>query len=107
MVFASKIQLASLVATGLLPFTRAAVPAIEGFEITWSDDFVGTANSLPNTADWTAVPGTSYPGGAANWGTNEIETVSYLGPHIFHTYHANMRLTPISHSTHRASTTCT
>lgn len=80
MSFTSLIQLASLVAAGLLPFAGAAVPTIEGFTLTWSDDFVGTANSLPNTADWTAMTGTSYPGGAANWGTNEIETVRYPGP---------------------------
>ncbi|KAJ4387793.1 hypothetical protein N0V93_008395 [Gnomoniopsis smithogilvyi] len=69
-----KTNMAFLAAAGLLPFTQAAVPTIDGFKLTWSDDFVGTANSLPNTADWTAVTGTSYPGGAANWGTNEIET---------------------------------
>lgn len=75
---AIKCNLALLMAAGLLPLTRAAVPTVEGLTLTWSDDFVGSANSLPNTADWQAVTGTSYPGGAANWGTNEIETVSRL-----------------------------
>lgn len=78
MGFNVKNNLALLTAAGLLPFANAAVPTIDGFTLTWSDDFVGTANSLPNTADWTAMTGTSYPGGAANWGTNEIETVSWL-----------------------------
>lgn len=76
MAFNVKNNLALLVAAGVLPFANAAVPTIDGFTLTWSDDFVGTANSLPNTADWTPMTGTSYPGGAANWGTNEIETVS-------------------------------
>lgn len=81
MAFISKTStLAFLATVGLLPLTQAAVPAIDGFNTTWSDDFVGTANSLPNTADWQAVTGTSYPGGAANWGTNEIETVSTQWP---------------------------
>lgn len=65
--------LALLAAAGL-PFTLAAVPNIEGFTLTWSEDFVGTANSLPNTANWIFSTGTSYPGGAANWGTGEIQT---------------------------------
>lgn len=71
-----KSTISLVAAAGLLPLAHAAVPTIEGFTLTWSDDFVGTANSLPNTADWQAMTGTSYPGGAANWGTNEIETVS-------------------------------
>jgi beta-glucanase (GH16 family) len=57
-----------------LPLIHAAVPAIPGFSITWSDDFIGGANSLPNTANWIVDTGTSYPGGPANWGTGEIET---------------------------------
>lgn len=76
MGFSFKTNLAFLAAAGLLPIAQAVVPTIEGFKVTWSDDFVGSANSLPNTADWTPVTGTSYPGGAANWGTSEIETVS-------------------------------
>lgn len=82
MGFNVKNNLALLAAAGLLPLASAAVPTIDGFTLTWSDDFVGTANSLPNTADWTAMTGTSYPGGAANWGTNEIETVSWLDHQI-------------------------
>ncbi|KAK7723494.1 hypothetical protein SLS63_008788 [Diaporthe eres] len=65
--------LALLAAAGL-PLTQAAVPTIDGFTLTWSDDFVGTANSLPNTANWLFSTGTSYPGGASNWGTGEIQT---------------------------------
>jgi len=105
MSFNSKIQLASLVVAGLLPLTGAVVPEIEGFTITWSDDFVGTANSLPNTADWTAVTGSSYSGGAANFGTNEIATVR-LGtlPPPFNSS-TNVLLTAPSDSTHRAPRT--
>lgn len=72
-----KSTLALLATAGLLPLTNAGVPSISGFTTTWSDDFVGTAKGLPNTANWQVRTGTSYPGGAANWGTNEIETVSF------------------------------
>lgn len=78
MGFSSSIKFVLLATVGLVPFTHAAIPTIQGFKVTWSDDFAGSANSLPNTADWKAVTGTSYPGGAANWGTNEIETVSRI-----------------------------
>lgn len=53
---------------------HAVVPNVEGFKVTWSDDFVGQANSLPNPANWLVSTGTSYPGGASNWGTGEIQT---------------------------------
>lgn len=57
-----------------LPVIQAAVPSIPGFSLTWSDDFIGSANSLPNTGNWIVDTGTSYPGGPANWGTGEIQT---------------------------------
>lgn len=60
-------------AASSLPMIQATVPALAGWTLTWSDDFVGTAGSAPASADWVVMTGTSYPGGAANWGTNEIE----------------------------------
>jgi hypothetical protein len=57
-----------------LPVIKAAVPTIAGFNLTWSDDFEGTSNTLPDSSRWIVTTGTSYPGGAANWGTGEIET---------------------------------
>lgn len=50
----------------LAPVIQAAIPQVEGFTLTWSDDFVGTANSLPDPANWLVTTGTSYPGGAPN-----------------------------------------
>jgi hypothetical protein len=57
-----------------LPLIQAAVPSITGFTLTWSDDFAGSANNLPNTNNWIVDVGTSYPGGPANWGTGEVQT---------------------------------
>jgi hypothetical protein len=42
----------------------------------WTTDFAGAANTAPTGADWVTYTGTSYPGGAANWGTGEVETDS-------------------------------
>ncbi|KAK2026318.1 family 16 glycosyl hydrolase [Colletotrichum zoysiae] len=66
-------KLVSALAFGL-PAAQAAIPSIAGFTLTWSDDFVGSPNSLPNTGNWILDVGTSYPGGPANWGTGEIQT---------------------------------
>ncbi|HLZ21552.1 MAG TPA: glycoside hydrolase family 16 protein [Ktedonobacterales bacterium] len=40
----------------------------------WGDDFNGAAGTAPSSTNWLYDTGTSYPGGAANWGTGEVET---------------------------------
>lgn len=61
-------------AAAFLPIIRAAVPTLSGWTTTWSEDFAGTANALPDESNWIVTTGTSYPGGAEQWGTWEIET---------------------------------
>ena len=39
----------------------------------WSDQFNGPAGQRLDPANWTPQIGTSYPGGAPNWGTGEVE----------------------------------
>ncbi|WP_254898169.1 discoidin domain-containing protein [Kitasatospora sp. NA04385] len=39
----------------------------------FSDNFAGGSGSAPSAANWTVRTGTSEPGGAANWGTGEIQ----------------------------------
>jgi hypothetical protein len=52
----------------------AGVPG--DFTTVWSDGFDGAAGTSPSAANWLLRTGTSYPGGAANWGTGEVETAS-------------------------------
>ncbi|WP_034591940.1 discoidin domain-containing protein [Hamadaea tsunoensis] len=49
----------------------------------WSDDFAGTANTSPAAANWLLRTGTSYPGGAANFGTGEVETASASTANVY------------------------
>ncbi|WP_307831481.1 glycoside hydrolase family 16 protein [Nucisporomicrobium flavum] len=42
----------------------------------WSDDFEGAAGSRLSAGNWLYSRGTGYPGGARQWGTNEIETMT-------------------------------
>ncbi|KAH6720513.1 family 16 glycosyl hydrolase [Leptodontidium sp. 2 PMI_412] len=56
-----------------LSIVGAAPPTISGFTLTWAEDFIGSANSLPSTNNWIIDTGTSYPGGPANWGTGETQ----------------------------------
>jgi beta-glucanase (GH16 family) len=54
-----------------LAVANAAIPSIDGFALTWGEDFNGTAGDGPDPANWQIDTGTSYPGGPANWGTGE------------------------------------
>lgn len=65
---------AATILSGGLPLIQAAVPEIQDFKLTWSDDFDGAANSLPSSKNWIIDTGTSYPGGPPNWGTGEVQT---------------------------------
>jgi hypothetical protein len=54
---------------------NATVPAPPaGWTTVFSDDFTGAANTAPSSANWIYDLGTSYAGGAANWGTGEVES---------------------------------
>src|SRR6185369_17031805 len=63
---------------------NAAVPgAPSGMTTVFSDDFTGAAGTGLNTANWLYDIGTSYPGGAANWGTGEVETMTNSTANVF------------------------
>jgi beta-glucanase (GH16 family) len=55
---------------------RGGVRAQGTWQLVWSDEFTGPANTGVNTGNWLYDLGTSYPGGAANWGTGEVETMT-------------------------------
>ena len=45
-----------------------------GWETVWSEEFDGSAGEPPSDSEWLFDTGTSYPGGAPQWGTGEIQT---------------------------------
>jgi F5/8 type C domain len=49
----------------------------------WNEDFTGTASTSPAAANWLLRTGTQYPGGAANWGTGEVETASASTANVY------------------------
>jgi beta-glucanase (GH16 family) len=46
----------------------------DGWTNVWTDDFSGQSGAAPSPGSWLLSSGTSYPGGAAQWGTGETET---------------------------------
>src|SRR6187551_3396578 len=81
---------------------NAAVPsAPAGMTTVFSDDFTGAAGSGVNTANWLYDIGTSYPGGAANWGTGEIETMTNSTANVYQDGAGHLAIKPIRDSSGR------
>ncbi len=75
---------------------RAALPPTPGgWNLVWSDDFNGAAGSGVNTGNWLYDIGTSYPGGAANWGTGEVETMTSSTSNVFQDGQGHLVIKPI------------
>jgi beta-glucanase (GH16 family) len=83
---------ASAVAT---PSANAsAPPPPSGWTQLFVDDFNGAAGSGVNTSDWRYATGKGYPGGPANWGTGEIETMTNSTANVSLDGNGNLRITP-------------
>src|SRR5579859_7918845 len=55
------------------PSATATQPA---WSTVWNANLSGAAGTAPPSGDWIEDTGTNSPGGPANWGTGEIETMS-------------------------------
>ncbi|MDT0463303.1 glycoside hydrolase family 16 protein [Streptomyces gibsoniae] len=59
-----------------LPANASAPTPPSGWTQVFLDDFNGAAGSGVDSANWQYDTGTSYPGGAADWGTGEVESMT-------------------------------
>jgi beta-glucanase (GH16 family) len=86
----------ALLGGGLYGFASADVPSTpDGWSLEWSDDFAGSAGSLPSGDNWIIDTGTSYPGGAAHWGTGEVQTYTSDPANLQQDGAGNLKITPI------------
>ncbi|MBL3668481.1 carbohydrate-binding protein [Streptomyces sp. M2CJ-2] len=74
--------------------SAAAPPPPSGWNQVFVDDFNGAAGSGVNTSDWRYATGRGYPGGPANWGTGEIETMTSNPENVSLDGNGNLRITP-------------
>lgn len=70
----------------------------DGFTVTWSDEFDGDAGTLPSADNWLIDVGTSYPGGAPQFGTGEIETLTNDPANVGLDGDGNLEITPLRDS---------
>lgn len=75
---------------------QASIPATpSGWTVAWSDDFNGAAGTGVDPVNWLYDTGTSYPGGAANWGTGEVETMTSSTANVYQDGKGNLVIKPI------------
>ncbi|MDX3642590.1 glycoside hydrolase family 16 protein [Streptomyces sp. MB09-02B] len=72
-----------------------------GWTQVFVDDFNGAAGTGVSTSNWQYATGTSYPGGPANWGTGEVETMTNSTANVSLDGNGNLRITPIRDSAGR------
>jgi len=91
--------LAAAAALAAVPSANASAPTPPaGWSQVFLDDFNGTAGTGVNTANWEYDTGTSYPGGPANWGTGEVETMTNSTSNVALDGGGNLRITPLRNS---------
>ncbi|MEU7319556.1 glycoside hydrolase family 16 protein [Streptomyces griseoviridis] len=94
--------LAAAAATVSAPSADAsATTPPSGWSQVFLDDFNGTAGTGVSTSNWQYDLGTSYPGGAANWGTGEVETMTNSTNNVSLDGSGNLRITPLRDSAGR------
>jgi len=90
---------ALVVTLGMLTVTltaQAAVPPTPtGWSLAFSDDFNGSAGTLPSSGNWIFDTGHGYPGGPANWGTGEVQSYTTSTSNIRLDGAGNLRITPL------------
>ncbi|MFF1447992.1 glycoside hydrolase family 16 protein [Streptomyces sp. NPDC058274] len=91
----STLSLAAAAATAVtLPADASAPPPPTGWSQVFLDDFNGAAGAGVNTTNWRYTTGTSYPGGPANFGTGEVETMTSSTDNVSLDGAGNLRITP-------------
>lgn len=61
----------------------------------WGDDFSGTNGTALSASNWQYDTGTSYPGGAGNWGTGEVETNTNSTANVYEDGHGHLAIKPL------------
>jgi hypothetical protein len=75
--------------------SASAPPPAAGWTTVFQDDFNGSAGSAPSSTNWQYDLGTSYPGGAANWGTGEVETDTNSTANVYLDGNGDLAIKPI------------
>jgi Carbohydrate binding module (family 6)/Glycosyl hydrolases family 16 len=73
----------------------AVPPPPAGWTTVFSDDFNGASGTGVNTGNWLYDLGHGYPGGAGNWGTGEVESMTNSTANVFQDGAGHLAIKPI------------
>ena len=96
-ILAALTPIAAILTVVAVPAANATtVPAPPpGWTTVFSDNFSGAAGTGVNPANWLYDTGTSYPGGAANWGTGEVESETNSTANVYQDGNGHLVIKPI------------
>src|SRR5262245_26971 len=95
LMLAIGLMLVAALPTGIGARLTPAASAQTAWTMIWNDEFTGAANTGVSSANWLYDTGTSYPGGAANWGTGEIETMTSSTANVYRDGAGHLAIKPI------------
>jgi len=100
-------QITGLALTSILVFSALSLSFFSNSSVqkahaatwteTWNDEFSGAANTGADSL-WQYDTGTSYPGGAANWGTGEVESETTSTSNVYQDGSGHLVIKPIRSS---------
>jgi beta-glucanase (GH16 family) len=73
----------------------AVPPPAPGWSLAFGDDFNGPAGTGLNRSNWLYDLGHGYPGGATNWGTGEIESMTDSTANVYQDGAGHLAIKPI------------
>ncbi|MEZ0092338.1 carbohydrate-binding protein [Streptacidiphilus sp. EB129] len=82
-------------ATGAPAATSDVPAAPPGWSTVFSDDFNGAAGTGLDPSNWLYDSGSGYPGGAGNWGTGEVETVTDSTANVYQDGAGHLVIKPV------------
>ncbi|MFD2468745.1 glycoside hydrolase family 16 protein [Amycolatopsis silviterrae] len=85
----------ALAAVAALSMIAAPAQAAETWTTVFEDTFDGPAGTGLDPQNWLYDKGTGYPGGAANWGTGEIETATDSTDNVYHDGSGHLVIKPL------------
>jgi Ricin-type beta-trefoil lectin domain/Glycosyl hydrolases family 16 len=79
-----------------IPSAHASVPPTpSGWTQVFADDFTGASGTGVNTGNWLYDLGHGYPGGAGNWGTGEVESMTNSTANVYQDGAGHLVIKPI------------
>jgi beta-glucanase (GH16 family) len=76
-------------------YQTSPATAVDSWTLMWSEEFNGAVNTGVDAHEWLYDIGTQYPGGPAQWGTGEVETMSSSTANVYQDGNGHLLIKPL------------